>query len=347
MRRLSFLPFKSLTPIFISDHIERILHQLSKAVLSASRTKDGPVPQILDDLSKLENPPRCLMKIAYEWCSVIYENRQNFEDWESLLLLSMEIGFRRLGFQDRYIGLVHTENHRELVVIVFKSQDSEAIADLLHAWTTGGSHGAPPPALLGSCTENLVVLHNLVPFSPRLRRLAIRFIELVGYKGFEGVGADRLVELLNHLRVTVEDMDEMDKWARLLLDALKSSEGAQRLSHWYLELLAELAISLPEWLRDGLVYSPRITQFLVEAQEWSKLEYWIGTVWMLWPPGANKTVEKDLGRSMPLLFRKRPGAAQKLEQWMERWSQVPFNDIPESFQRICTQAHEAAERDAL
>jgi hypothetical protein len=104
--------------------------------------------------------------------------------------------------------LTHTEHHRGLVDVVFKSQESEAIADLLHAWTAEILSMSRQHALLNICTGHLVGLHDLVPFSPRLRRLVIRFVGLIGYKGFEGVGVEGFIELLNHLHVTVEDMDE-------------------------------------------------------------------------------------------------------------------------------------------
>jgi hypothetical protein len=338
------------SPLFTSDYIERILRQLSKAVLSAINTahyaQRGYIPHILGDLLKLETRPKCLAKITYEWCPAIYENRNYFEDWESLLFMSLEIGFRHLGSQDRYIGLTHTEHRRELADVVFKSRESETIADLLHALTADGPYNVPSSPLLRFCTERLVGLQDLVLSSPRLRRLVIRFVELVGCKGFERVGVDRLVELLGHLRVTVEDMDEMDKWARLLLDVLQTSEGPRRLSHWYWELLVEIAISLPQWMRDGLTYSPRITTSLVEAQEWSNLECWMGAVWMMWPPGIGGIARRDLERYMVLLSHQRPGATEKPEQWMERWSQSPFNTIPDPFQQVCRQARRAAQQGA-
>jgi len=63
-----------------------------------------------------------------------------------------------------------------------------------------------------ACVERFVCLHNLVSFSSRLRGLVIRSIELVGYEGFEGVGIERLVELLNRLHVAVEDMVWFHSW---------------------------------------------------------------------------------------------------------------------------------------
>ena len=220
------------------------------------------------------------------------------------------------------------------------------IADLLHAWTAEGGSCGPAHALLSSCAGHLVGLQNLVPFSSRLQRLVIRSVGLIGCKGFEGVGMERFIELLNHLHVTAEDMDDKFHWAKILLETFQTSEGAQRASHSYWELLMELAISLPWFLRKGIACSPQITTSLAEAKEWSRLECWIGIVWMLSPWKANAMAKGDFGHSMLLLFHQRPGAVQKLEQWMERWSQkYPFNHIPESFQRICKQAHEAAQQD--
>jgi hypothetical protein len=185
-----------------------------------------------------------------------------------------------------------------------------------------------------------------VPFSSRLRRLVIYSVELIGYKRFRRVGVERFVGLLNHLRVTVEDMEYDSAWGELLLEILQTSEGAQYLSNWYWELLVELQILRSHPLQDTPAYSPQIVTFLVEAQEWSKLECWMATIWMVWPPEVGGITEEDLGRSMPLLFQQRPGAFQKLEQWMERWSRETGKDTPESFQRICRQAREAVQLDA-
>ena len=287
-----------------------------------------------------------LATMAYEWCSVICENHQRLGDWEGLLLVSLEVGFRHLDFRRKYIdaNLIHTEHHRKLVDVVFRGQMSEAIADLLHAWTAQGAFYEPAYTLLGNCTGHLVNLHNLVSFSPRLRRLVIRSVELIGYRGFEGVGVGRFTELLNHLHVTTEDIDDRFRWAYLLLDTVDSSEGAQHLSHCYWELLVEFATWLTHALRK-IPYSPQTATFLTETQDWSKLECWMGVVWMVWPPEAGGIAEEDLCHLTLLLFRQRPRAAQRLEQWMEWWSQQRGRDIPESFRRICGQVREAIQRD--
>ena len=366
---------------------------------------------MLRDLIKLEHRPEYLTEIVYGWCSVIYEKREHLQDWESPLLVCLEIGFRHLDFRTEFIeaALTHTEHHRGLVDVVFRSQENESIADLLHAWTAKREYYEQGPQdLLDFCPVHLVGLHNLVPFSPRLRRLIIRSVELIGYGGFEGLGMEGLegegmegfegggmegfIGLLNYLHVTVEDMDYTPSWAALLLDTIQYSEGTWNLSHRYWEFLVGFVVSeltaskltAPKfttgvdssgvhnsgvlnfvlsgdaWMRhwderrtvSGLrlclklnpARSLQIVTSLTEAKEWIKLECWVGIVWMLLPEGLDLG-EGDLDDSMTLLFRQRPGAVQKLEQWMERWSQRACRDVPESFKQAHKQAHEAAQRD--
>ena len=337
--------------LFASDHIEHALYQLSKAVLLAideTPTRQAFIPHMLRDLIKLEYRPWCLTEIVYEWCSMIYKKHERIPNWESLLLVCLEIGFRHLDFQAESIeaSLTHAEHHRGLVDVVFKSRESESIADLLHAWTARHKHNEWAPEFLNLCPAHLICLQNLVLFSPRLRRLVIRSVELIGYKGFEGVGVERFIGLLNHLHVTVKDMDKKKNWGKLLLDTIQSSEGIQHLSHSYWELLVGLVVSESRWLGPDSKRSLQIMTSLTEAKEWDKLECWVGIVWMLLPEGLNPG-EGDLGHLMTSLFRQRPGAVQELEQRMEQWSQRAGKDVPESFKRAHEQAHEAAQRGGL
>jgi len=330
--------------------VDSVLHQLPKAAdLSAivgTPARRAFIPYLLRDLIKLEYRPEYLTETLYQWCSVIYEKHELLQDWESLLLVCLEIGFRHLDFRTESIeaNLTHTEHHRGLVDVVFKNQESESIADLLHAWTAKPKYSEWAPNLLGFCPAHLVGLHNLIPFSPRLRRLIIRSVEQLGYNGFEGVGVERFIGLLNHLDVTIEDMDEKKNWGKLLLGTIQSSGGTQHLSHWYWELLVELAVSELWWLRPDPARTLQVITSLTEAKEWDKLECWVGIVWMLLPDGLDSG-NGDLGHSMALLFRQRPGAAHKLEQWMEQWSQGVRRDVSESFKRAHERARQAAQQD--
>ena len=349
--------FQSLIALFASDFLEQILDRLSDAILLAAEgnsAQRGTIPRILQDLAKLEIRPKCLTVFAYKWCSAIYENHKSFEGWEDLLLVCLELGFRHLDAQrpPTDIRLTHTEHHRGLVGIVFKTQNIEVIADFLHAWTTDDDLPEPAGEMVDICTGHLIGLHNLIPFPPRLRQLVIRFAKKAGRGGFEGAGVQKLVELLDHLHVAVEEMDNTYKWASLLLDVIRSPEGTQSLSHWYWELLVELAV-LNYWgLNFGGTDTLKIVKSLIDAQEWDKLECWIGTVWM--NSESAGITEEDLESSTLLLFRQRPGAAQKLGQWMERWrlerviiskkSGLPEPSIPELFHQIFAGAHEVAQR---
>ena len=296
---------------------------------------------MLQELAQLERP-EYPMEIMFDWCTTIYKNRQNLEEWESLLFASLEIGFRQFDPQ-KPVKSTHdpSKDYPEMADAVFGSRNSEVIADLLYGWITCHSIWD----LSGILENRLLYLHNRVPFSPRLRRLVIRCVELLGCGGFVESGVGKFVELLDHLHVTVEDMDDRAEWLMLLLETLQTPEGPQHLSHWYWELVVELAVLQSQ--RHVPTYSPLILESLVKAQEWSKLECWMGTVWTLWPPEADGITEEDLGDSIHILFEKRPCAFQKLEQWMERWSNrfKEKKDIPGSFQRICGKAYKAVQRD--
>lgn len=332
------LPSKPLTLPFVSDRLEQIISQLSQAIGSAIRTSHprcNLLPAILHQLSMWSSRPSCLTRTAYWWCSLICETHQNLEGGDELLLLSLEVGFRHLNPQDYRIeaSLTHTEHHQHMIDITFGSGDNEVIADLLHAWTSHSDSHKPPP-LLNMCAAYLI---RLQPSSQRLRRLIIRAIGSIGYQGFNQVGAVGFFELLDRLHADVDDMDDKGDWATLLLDTIQHSEGIQRLSHSYWKLLVELPVSKSRWPGD-VAWSPHIMTALEHNGDWDKLECWMGVIWMVWPPEGGKTVEEDLERVMRSLFNRRPGAVRKLGEWVERWSNAPFNILPESFYLTCERA---------
>jgi len=148
---------------------------------------------------------------------------------------------------------------------------------------------------------------------------------------------------LDHLHITVGDVDVGVGWMSILLGVIQSPEGAQRLSHWYWELLVELIVSLPWCLGSKVTRGLSVAESLVEAQEWDKLKCWIGVVWMSLPRVEGRP-EEDLENPMVLLFRQRPGAAQKLGKWIERWSQHWSTGILGRFEQTCKRAHEEAQR---
>jgi len=313
--------------------------------IDTSHPKCRLLQDLLTRLCKLGNRSSQLTEMTYEWCSTVCENYPCVIDGKDLLLLSLKIGFRHLNPKDHWVEakLTHTNHHKQMANIIFESGDDGTIADLLHVWTSY-SHSHGPPTWLNICARYLI---NLQPSSQRLRKLVIRTIMAIGYQGFEEVGVEGLVGLLSHLCISIEDVDHKGDWVKLLLDIAQSSEGAQHLPNSYWELLVELVVSYP-WLLEGSNYNPHTMVSLESAEEWDKLEYWVGIVWMVWPPGCGKTTEEDLEHITLLLVHKQPGAIQKLGQWVERWNKRSSKGIPKALQQICEQAYpKVAEQDVL
>ena len=297
---------------------------------------------MLHDLAEWERRPSCLTTAAYEWCSVISEKYSDPADGKDLLFPSLKIGFRQLDPKLPQITaeLTHTEHHHRMADIVFKRGDEEVIADLLHAWTSHSGSHEPLPSL-EVYARHLV---DLRPSSPRLRWLVMRAVGLIGYQGFAQV--EGYFTLLDQLSVGIEDMDgNSGQWAALLLDTIQSPDAIQRLPYLCWELLTELSILESQHL-EGVTWNPDVMKSLKGSHGWAKLECWIGIVWIAWPPETGSTAEGEVGDAMLSLFRQRPDAVQKLEQWMGRWGEGCGKVVPESFRQACEQARREAAQQA-
>ena len=266
-------------------------------------------------------------------------NYQNLEDGQKLLFLSLEIGFHHLDHKiSMYMRqLTHTEHHNKLADIIFGSGDSEAIADLLLAWTLGYKYSSSGPLI--TCARHITLLLKQQPFPSRLRQVIIHSIEVIGYEGFREAGMEGFIALLDNLCIVAKDVGWWRWWTILLLDIIQSSGESQHLSHHYWDLLIELSIKESQYLRPHPTYNPEIITYLKDAQEWDKLECWMGVVWMVWPPKDDETMEDDLKSGMQSLFHHQPGAIQKLQQWMGQWSEHSRLDVPKLFRQICEEAH--------
>ena len=288
---------------------------------------------MLVDLAGWKQRPSCFTTMAYELCSAISENYSRLADGKELLFLSLQIGFRHLDPNNPRVPtkLTHTEHHQHMADIIFESADSEVIADLLHAWTSHSDSHEPFPSL-AMCVRHLV---GLRPSSRRLRRLVIRAVGSIGYQKFEQAGLPRFFGLLDHLDASIEDVDDKEVWATLLLDIIRSSD--RHLSPPYWELLVELSLS-GSLQSGGVAWDPAILTNLEASQEWGKLVCWMGIAWIVWPPESDVTPEGVLRDALLSLSRHRPGAIPKLEEWIERWSVSHGKAVPETFQRISGQA---------
>lgn len=229
--------------------------------------------------------------------------------------------------------LTHTEHHGALVETVFKSNDGEAIADLLCAFTITDSFLLPTYALLDICTRYIADLPNraTVLLSPRLRQCVIRYLGCMGFRIFQEVDAGEFVGLLNRLHVGVEDVGGELTWGPILLGVMGSPDGVQHLAIQYWELLVELKLSFL-WPPDLIILSPHVMDFLLASEQWDKLECWVGVCWM--SPGY---LEQNLHPVTLSLFCQQPSAIAKLREWIQRRN----IRVPEAFRQISKQAREA------
>lgn len=310
---------------------------------------------LLSALTKLENPPKYLTDMAYGWCPVIWET---FGDWEGLFLLPLKIAFRDLPDHDsRLLELPPLEYHQDLVERVFRTDDHEAISDLLRGFTAPSQ--GPAYASLCSCLGHIVGLyHNpkIRPFSYRLQELVLHAADCIGSHGFDGAESEEFVELSNCL------CSGLGMRQVLILTLIKTIQSQShfpgRVQHFAIHVwkfLARHAIMGTTYMRsemepdrkitnslaargstymgDGVAYDQQATDSLLVAQEWKKLEYWLGVVWMTWDftspmflqgPGAISKLKEDTSS----LFGQDPDAISRLKRRMEVWSRQRGKDMP-------------------
>ena len=279
---------------------------------------------------------------------MVCESHSSLGNKRELLLLALEIGFRHISLESIWMEakLTHMESHQKMVEIVFQSGESEAIADLLCAWTSSSISHNPHPSLK-ICAEYLVGLSHLKPFSSRLCQIIIRSIDQIGPQGFEQVGVEGIVRLLDELHIHMTNLSNSNQWQGLLEDAFQSPEGIQDVSYRCWELLVEL-VALNSWTVRG-TFSPHIMISLEDTKEWDKLECWMGVVWIMWANGSemDKELETDeeLERITLSLFQQKPGAIQKLEQWVGTLL-YPARQRSKSFQQMFDEVYLTAEQQA-
>jgi len=324
-------------PSSTSDRLGPIADQFDEAIIAAIAVppiseRDTLLPDILYSLTQWKSRPDFLSEMAYEWCSVICEKCPDLGaagGWgRTCLFLSLEIGFRHLDFKNRDVGFDrnYTKHYRKIIDTVFKDGSDEVIADLLHIWNSRRHFYHGPYKPVHVYAGYLIDLRRLRPLSPRLRHLLILAISLLDYQTFEQVGSEKLFELLDHLRVRVEDTELRDEWGEFVLSIIRSPEGIRRLTFPYWEILVERSIQAPKGLGFE-VYDQRshVMEYLEDAEEWDKLECWIGFLWILWGSAAN------LEPATLSLFHRRPRAIQKLEGWVER----RWGERHRSFRSLC------------
>ena len=268
---------------------------------------------------------------------MIWRNHHSYHGCGTLLCLSLEVGFRHFRRRVPWVLPTSTsaEHHQEIFDAVLKSNDTEAVIDLMYASVLiDGSGGLG----LSICTDYVLDLCSgaTEPLPRELQEIFTICLGRIGPGAPEKVGKGRFVDLSNRFRIDIERLRGDSAWATAVLEIIQSPKDARNLAVQYWELLADFAV--PGYPLSA-TYSPDVTASLLKAEEWDKLECWMGFLWMVWPPEAGNMVE-GLGDTTKLLFQQRPGAVHKLTQWMERWSRNHFTNVPESFKQICDELAE-------
>jgi hypothetical protein len=146
---------------------------------------------LLNDLLEWGNKPEYLVPMAYRWCSAISKkirecrgDEPTSEDLSStdyhnhyghILSLSLAIAFRHIGSKHviLYGRLSHTPHDEWMLDTISTRGDDDAIADAVYVGIV--DEQANPS---GSCTHRLLKLTERGwPFSPRLRRSILRFVQ--------------------------------------------------------------------------------------------------------------------------------------------------------------------------
>ena len=190
---------------------------------------------------------------------------------EMQLFVILQVGFRLVmpSHDQPALLLDHTPHHNLVFELALSSHDDEVIADGVCAWIADSNN---MPA--GSCLHYLAVrVEEDKPFSPRLRRMCIRAIERTQYSELR-VSELETIHLLNRLDVSVDDMEDEDKWVKLLVCMIHSPAGLECLSIHYWHLLEGFPLA-----QFSTLHPTRSVRLLEEAEAWEKLEVLMVLMW--------------------------------------------------------------------
>jgi hypothetical protein len=230
-----------------------------------------------------------------------------------LLPIILDIGFHLAGDHGSACHLEHTPHHEWMLKVAFSSNDDEVIADAVTVWTIG-SDQTPPGSFVSyfaKCTE------SSRPFSPRLRQVVIH---VVGPRPslLEGSKLET-VQLLNHLKVDVDDMVQRYLWMGLLLEVVCLPTGLENLSLHYWHLLDRLVLGKDFSEAPGL-QSVEVMRSLEETEDWEKLEVWMVVVWQSLPYSTPTPIMEDIKRVTLKSLSQWPSALPKVEALCEQGS---------------------------
>ena len=312
--------------------MEEVVEQAVRAINSAAESPNLDVIWgVLHILSLFKGRFKVPAEQGYGWCLMIWKNRESYEGWETLVLLSLEVGLRNyytspIGIRD--VPFTGGELHQGVHDTVLKSNNSEAVTDLVWASLMFDKTGGLG---LSICADYIIDRRGRItePSSQHLRSFFTDHVARMGSWAFLVEGRERSAEVLNTVHIGVEEAGTWERfsWSETLVDIIEFAEARCLTLHAWKFLAKFMTTGRP----GGSWYNPDITISLMNAQEWDKLECWVDIVWVAFPPEIDN-VAKELEDAMEALEKERPGALRKR---VERWSETWGKDLPESFQQTC------------
>ena len=248
--------------------------------------------------------------------------------YEYLLSILLEVGFRRASINTRFRS-IHpddTPHHRRIFETAFSNDDDEIVADAVRMWITSTS-----PITLGSFARHFTKrLERDTPLSEGLRQLVIHVVEHIWNIRPQESGLET-VRLLNRLDADMDGLEGDDRVSGLT--HVMCGPGGLALSPRYWRLLDRvvggktyLSLESSDW---------DIMRALREAEDWEKLEVWMGFMWKLLRWYSAPKLEETQQVTLELLSQ-RPSALQKFENICG--GELLYNSSKQVLRDICKRA---------
>ena len=242
--------------------------------------------------------------------------------YPKMLPMVLRIGFRLVvpGHNLQALRLDHTPYHNLVFKHAFSSDDDEVVADGVCAWIADTCNMPD-----GSCVHHLAQrMEKDTPFSPRLQQMGIRLIECTWRSELRVSGLETIC-LLNHLNVSMDDIEDSYTWAEFLMDVICSPLGLGGLPIHYWHLLEGILPALRFYTDHLLV----VVRPLEEAEDWEKLEAWLVIVWQNNPVDDLENLKQETLK----LLQQRPSALPRFEE-LSRSERIHHNLL---LKGICAQ----------
>ena len=208
--------------------MEEVVEHVARAIDLAAESPDPNVIWgVLHILSLFKGRFRVPAKQAYGWCLMIWENRESYKDWETLVLLSLEVGLRhKYSHRISRTSFTGGELHQGVRDMVLRSNNTEAVTDLVWASLMFDETGALG---LSICADYIIDHHGKItePSSRYLRSFFTEYVTQMGSDAPERVGREKFVELLNGLHIDVGEVWPWQRmsWGAILMEIIWSTEA--------------------------------------------------------------------------------------------------------------------------